>query len=69
MLHGYIEPNITHKSQTSVQKQQVKGYTSHAETSIYAENTVASIIAEAKDKQADTVGLLQKVFTVEVIDL
>lgn len=69
MLHGYIEPNITHKSQTSVRKQQVKGYTSHAETSIYAENTVASIIAEAKDKQADAVGLLQKVFTVEVIDL
>lgn len=69
MLHGYIEPNITHKSQTSVQKQKVKGYTSHTKTSIYTENTVASIIAAAKEKCVDAVSLLQEKITVEVIEL
>ena len=67
MLHGYIEPSITRKSQTSTKKQRANEYTSTTETAADTENTIANIVTEAKEKCVDVVGLLQEKITVEVI--
>ena len=67
MIHGYIEPTITRKSQTSVRKQKADEYTSITETATDTENVIANIVIVAKGKCVDVVGLLQEKITVEVI--
>lgn len=67
MIHGYIEPTITRKSQTSVRKQKADEYTSTTETATGTDNLIANIVTVAKEKCVDVVGLLQEKITVEVI--
>lgn len=67
MIHGYIEPTITRKSQTSSRKQKADEYTSTTETAADTENVIANIVTVAKEKCVDVVGLLQEKITVEVI--
>lgn len=67
MIHGYIEPTITRKSQTSSRKQKADEYTSIIETAADTENVIANIVTVAKKKCVDVVGLLQEKITVEVI--
>ena len=67
MIHGYIEPTITRKSQTSARKQKADEYTSITETATDTENVIANIVIVAKGKCVDVVGLLQEKITVEVI--
>lgn len=67
MIHGYIEPTITRKSQTSSRKQKADEYTSTIETAADTENVIANIVTVAKEKCVDVVGLLQEKITVEVI--
>lgn len=67
MIHGYIEPTITRKSQTSARKQKANEYTTATETAADTENVIANIVTVAKEKCVDVVGLLQEKITVEVI--
>ena len=67
MIHGYIEPTITRKSQTSARKQKADEYTTNTETATDTENVIAYIVTVAKEKCVDVVGLLQEKITVEVI--
>jgi hypothetical protein len=67
MIHGYIEPTITRKSQTSSRKQKADEYTSTTETAADTKNVIANIVTVAKEKCVDVVGLLQEKITVEVI--
>lgn len=67
MIHGYIEPTITRKSQTSARKQKADEYTTTTETAADTENVIANIVTVAKEKCVDVVGLLQERITVEVI--
>ena len=67
MIHGYIEPTITRKSQSSSRKQKADEYTSTTETATDTENIIANIVIVAKEKCVDVVGLLQEKITVEVI--
>lgn len=67
MIHGYIEPTITRKSQTSTRKQKANEYTTATETAADTENVIANIVTIAKEKCVDVVGLLQEKITVEVI--
>jgi hypothetical protein len=69
MIHGYIEPTITRKSQTSSRKQKADEYTSTIETAADTENVIANIVTVAKEKCVDVVGLLQERITVEVIKI
>jgi hypothetical protein len=67
MIHGYIEPTITRKSQTSTRNQKADEFISSTETATETENIIASIVTVAKEKGVDVVGLLQEKITVEVI--
>ena len=67
MIHGYIEPTITRKSQTSARKQKADEFISSTETATETEKIIASIVTVAKEKGVDVVGLLQEKITVEVI--
>ena len=67
MIHGYIEPTITRKSQTSSRKQKSDEYTSTTETATDTESVIANIVTVAKEKCVDVVSLLQEKITVEVI--
>lgn len=67
MIHEYIEPTITRKSQTSTRQTKADEYTSATETAADTENVIANIVTVAKEKCVDVVGLLQEKITVEVI--
>lgn len=67
MVHGYIEPTITRKSQTSSRKQKADGFISSIETETDTEKIISSVVTEVKGKGVDVVGLLQEKITVEVI--
>ena len=67
MVHGYIEPTITQKSQTSSRKQKADEFISSIETETNTEKIISSVVTEVKGKGVDVVGLLQEKITVEVI--
>lgn len=67
MVHGYIEPTITRKSQTSSRKQKADEFISSIETETDTEKIISSVVTEVKGKGVDVVGLLQEKITVEVI--
>jgi len=67
MIHGYIEPTITRKSQTSTRKQKADEFISSTETATETEKIIVSVVTVAKEKGVDVVGLLQEKITVEVI--
>ena len=67
MVHGYIEPTITRKSQTSSRKQKADEFIISIETETNTEKIISSVVTAAKEKGVDVVGLLQEKITVEVI--
>lgn len=67
MVHGYIEPTITRKSQTSSRKQKADEFISSIEKETDTEKIISSVVTEVKGKGVDVVGLLQEKITVEVI--
>ena len=67
MIHGYIEPTITRKSQTSARIKKADENASTTETTINIENVIVGVVTEAKEKNVDVVDLLQEIITVEVI--
>ena len=67
MVHGYIEPTITQKSQTSSRKQKADEFIISIETETNTEKIISSVVTAAKEKGVDVVGLLQEKITVEVI--
>lgn len=67
MVHGYIEPTITRKSQTSSRKQKADEFISSIKTETNTEKIFSSVVTAAKEKGVDVVSLLQEKITVEVI--
>lgn len=67
MVHGYIEPTITRKSQTSSRKQKADEFIISIETETDTEKIISSVVTATKEKGVDVVGLLQEKITVEVI--
>lgn len=60
LLHSYIEPSITRKSQTSTTKKTALVYTELAEDSDVDEITIAGLVLKAKSECADIVQVLKK---------
>ena len=69
MLHTYIEPTITRKSQTSAKVQKSKIYAIEQETATDGENVIAEVVRLSKEKNIDIVELLKDYVTVEVISI
>ena len=69
MLHTYIEPTITRKSQTSAKVRKSKIYTTEQETATDSENVIAEVVRLSKEKNIDIVELLKDYVTVEVISV
>lgn len=69
MLHTYIEPTITHKSQTSAKVRKSKIYAIEQETATDGENVIAEVVRLSKEKNIDIVELLKDYVTVEVISV
>ena len=67
MLHGYIEPTITRKGQTSPQRQKADEYISSTEMVMDTEKVIANIVSAAKEKGVDVIDLLQEKIAVEVV--
>ena len=67
MLHTYIEPTITRKSQTSAKVRKSKIYATEDETATDSENVIAEVVRLSKEKNIDIVELLKDYVTVEVI--
>lgn len=67
MLHGYIEPTI--KRQTTIKKKKTESFTSEIEQPTADIVPIADIVAMAKEKNLDIVGLLQEHITVEVVQI
>ena len=69
MLHTYIEPTITRKSQTSAKVRKSKIYAIERETATDSENVIAEAVRLSKEKNIDIVELLKDYVTVEVISV
>lgn len=69
MLHTYIEPTITRKSQTSAKVRKSKIYAIEQETATDGENVIAEVVRLSKEKNVDMVELLKDYVTVEVISV
>lgn len=69
MLHTYIEPTITRKSQTSAKVRKSKIYATEDETATDSENVIAEVVRLSKEKNVDIVELLKDYVTVEVISV
>ena len=69
MLHTYIEPTITRKSQTSAKVRKSKIYATEQETATDSENVIAEVVRLSKEKNIDIVELLKDYVTVEVISV
>lgn len=69
MLHTYIEPTITRKSQTSAKVRKSKIYATEDETATDSENVIAEVVRLSKEKNIDIVELLKDYVTVEVISV
>lgn len=69
MLHTYIEPTITRKSQTSAKVRKSKIYAIEQETATDSENVIAEVVRLSKEKNIDIVELLKDYVTVEVISV
>ena len=69
MLHTYIEPTITRKSQTSAKVRKSKIYATEDETATDSKNVIAELVRLSKEKNVDIVELLKDYVTVEVISV
>ncbi len=69
MLHTYIEPTITRKSQTSAKVRKSKICAIEQETATDSENVIAEAVRLSKEKNIDIVELLKDYVTVEVISV
>lgn len=69
MLHTYIEPTITRKSQTSAKVRKSKIYATEDETATDSENVIAEVVRLSKEKNVDIVELLKDYVMVEVISV
>ena len=69
MLHTYIEPTITRKSQTSAKVRKSKTYAAEEETANDSEKVIAEVVRLSKEKNVDIVELLKDYVTVEVISV
>lgn len=71
MLHGYLESNITRKSQTSKVNKKTPAATMISKTSNYIVEkiTIAELVTKSKMEKLDIVQLLKEYITVEVIKI
>lgn len=59
LLHGYIEPTITKKSQTTTTKQNAPATKASANTAIENENIISQLVTLAKNQQLDLLPMLK----------
>lgn len=59
LLHGYIEPAITKKPQTSTTKQNAPATKASANTAIENENIISQLVTMAKNQQLDLLPMLK----------
>lgn len=59
LLHGYIEPAITKKPQTTITKQNAPATKASANTAIENENIISQLVAMAKNQQLDLLPMLK----------
>lgn len=69
MLHTYIEPTITRKSQTAVKVRKSKIYVAEQDMNTDGKNVIAEAVSLSKEKNVDVVELLKDCVTVEVINV
>lgn len=59
LLHGYIEPTITRKPQTTTTKQNAPATKASANTAIKNENIISQLVTLAKNQQLDLLPMLK----------
>ena len=59
LLHGYIEPAITKKPQTTTTKQNAPATQASANTAIENENIISQLVTKAKNQQIDLMPMLK----------
>lgn len=59
LLHGYIEPTITRKPQTTTTKQNAPATKASANTAIENENIISQLVTLAKNQQIDLLPMLK----------
>lgn len=59
LLHGYIEPAITKKPQTTITKQNAPATRASANTAIENENIISQLVTMAKNQQLDLLPMLK----------
>lgn len=59
LLHGYIEPTITKKPQTTITKQKAPATKASANTAIENENIISQLVTLAKNQQLDLLPMLK----------
>lgn len=59
LLHGYIEPAITKKPQTTITKQNAPATRASAKTAIENENIISQLVTMAKNQQLDLLPMLK----------
>lgn len=59
LLHGYIEPAITKKPQTTTTKQNAPATKASANTAIENENIISQLVTKAKNQQIDLMPMLK----------
>ena len=59
LLHGYIEPSITKKPQTTTTKQNAPSTKASANTAIENENIISQLVTMAKNQQIDLLPMLK----------
>lgn len=59
LLHGYIEPTITKKPQTTTTKQNAPATKASANTAIENENIISQLVTMAKNQQLDLLPMLK----------
>ncbi len=69
MLHSYIEPTITRKSQTSKVTQVTGFYESDNPNITYNSNLISALVSKAKTEKLDIVALMKENFVVEVVKI
>ncbi len=69
MLHSYIEPAITRKSQTSKITQVTGFYESDNPNIAYNSNLISDLVSKAKTENLDIVALMKENFVVEVVKI
>lgn len=69
LLHGYIEPAITKKPQTTITKQNAPATRASANTAIENENIISQLVTMAKNQQLDLLPMLKDYMSIVEVSI